>query len=75
MDRLMRPFEAIMRRKEMSERLDPRFVDEIKRTIERMVEEGTVEIDSVDEDGNFCYSLTEKGRKLAKKIVKKVNEK
>ena len=46
------------------------LLEDVKRTIEKMVEDGTVEIVCVDENGNFGYGLTEKGQKIAAKFKK-----
>jgi DNA-binding MarR family transcriptional regulator len=51
-----------------------KLLEEVKRTIEEMVEEGTVQISHVDEEGNFCYSLTEVGRDKLQKLRKTLNE-
>ena len=42
--------------------------EKIEKGLYRLIELGIVEASSVDEDGNFCYSLTEEGVKLAKRL-------
>ena len=39
--------------------------EEVSETLYYLIEMGMVETTAVDEDGNFCYSLTEHGREAA----------
>jgi len=37
----------------------------IAGTVQELIEEGLLEVATVDEDGNFCYGLTAEGQKAA----------
>ena len=37
---------------------------EVEETLYSLIETGIVEITAIDEDGNFCYGLTEHGREV-----------
>jgi hypothetical protein len=39
--------------------------EEVAETLYYLIEMGMVETTAVDEDGNFCYNLTEHGREVA----------
>jgi acyl-CoA hydrolase len=39
--------------------------EEVKETLCHLIDMGVVEITAIDEDGNFCYGLTEHGREVA----------
>ena len=39
--------------------------EEVKETLYYLIDMGVVEITAIDEDGNFCYGLTERGREAA----------
>ena len=38
---------------------------EVEETLSYLIDMGVVETTAIDEDGNFCYGLTEHGRKVA----------
>ena len=38
---------------------------EVEETICYLIDMGIVETTAIDEDGNFCYGLTEHGREVA----------
>ena len=38
---------------------------EVEETLSYLIDMGLVETTAVDEDGNFCYGLTEYGREAA----------
>tara|TARA_R110000824_G_scaffold274565_1_gene463332 strand:- start:131 stop:304 length:174 start_codon:yes stop_codon:yes gene_type:complete len=38
--------------------------EEITETIYHLIDMGIVETTSIDEDGNFCYGLTEYGKEI-----------
>ena len=38
--------------------------EEVKETLCHLIDMGVVEITAIDEDGNFCYGLTEHGREV-----------
>lgn len=36
-----------------------------EKSLQELISSGLMEVSSVDEDGNFCYGLTEDGYKVA----------
>ena len=40
--------------------------EEVEETLYHLIDEGMVETTAIDEDGNFCYGLTEHGIEVAK---------
>ena len=38
---------------------------EVEETLYYLIDEGIVEVTAINEDGNFCYSLTEHGIEVA----------
>ena len=39
--------------------------EEVADTLYYLIEKGLVETTAIDEDGNFCYGLTEHGKEVA----------
>jgi len=44
--------------------------EEVEDTLYELIEMGVVETHEIDEDGNFTYQLTEKGRELGEELKK-----
>ena len=42
--------------------------DEVADTLYYLIEKGIVEITAINEDGNFCYGLTEHGIEVGEEI-------
>ena len=42
-----------------------KVTEEVADTLYYLIDEGIVEITAIDEDGSFCYSLTEHGKEVA----------
>ena len=44
--------------------------EEVADTLYDLIKMGVVETHDIDEDGNFTYRLTEKGKKLGEELIK-----
>jgi hypothetical protein len=42
--------------------------EEVEETLYYLIDEGMVETTAIDEDGNFCYGLTEYGKEIGEEL-------